>query len=159
MRLLKTMLVVVIIIMSSFAWISVSNVNAGTYLGDFCWSIEGEIEGVSYTSIMQVAVTDMGNGHYFLNGKETHTEEGETVIGAVHGNAEIVGDKVYMTLHSANSSPDGMGAWTEYVVLDWPSLDGTMEFVGISHEYDPEATQPTELEHFGPWTVTFITCP
>lgn len=158
MRFLKTILVVVT--MSSFIWISVSNVKAGTYIGDFCWEFEFPIEEETITGIMQVAVTDMGNGHFFLNGKMSHTEEGETIIQAIHGNAEIAGDKVYVTVQSALRIPDdGMGAYTEYIVLDWPSLNGTIELLGIWHEYDPEATEPTELEYLGPGTVTFIECP
>jgi len=152
MRPLKAMLVIGIMVF--LTWVSVSTVNAGTYIGDYCWRYEVTHNGDTDTGIIRVAVTDMGNGHYFLNGKVT--EEGEPTIQATHGNAEIANDKVYLTLNTAGADHEEMCADTTYIVLDWPSLNGTFEVIGICYKYD---SQKIEGEHVGPGTVTFITCP
>ena len=152
MRYLKAILVIGIMVF--FSWVSVSTVNAGSYVGDYCWQWQISEEGDTDTGIIRVAVTDMGNGHYFLNGKVTG--EGEPSIQAIHGNAEIVGNKVYMTLNGAGADPEEMCTYTVCVVLDWPSLNGTLEVIEICHEYD---SQEIEGGHVGPGTVTFIPCP
>ena len=152
MRPLKAMLVIVIMVF--FTWVSVSTVNAGTYIGDFCWRWEISAEGGTETGIIRVAVTDMGNGHYFLNGKII--EEDEPSIQATHGNAEIAGDKVYMTLNTTEADHEEMCAYTIYVVLNWPSLNGTFESIGLCYKYD---SQVIVKDYVGPETATFITCP
>jgi len=96
MRFFKFATVSLVMIFFLMLGIAISDAYAGNYLGEFCWQDE---EG----GIAKLAVTDMGNGHFLLNGILTE-DEGE--IGVMHGNAEIVGDKVYITITAAGSDED-----------------------------------------------------
>lgn len=126
--------------------IAISGAHAGNYLGEFCWLCE---DG----SIMRIAITHMGNGHYLLNGKMT---EPEGVIQAIHGNAEIVGDKVYITTNSTRSTAEETDASMCHMVLDLATLNGNMESLQICHD---STSKEKHLKHVGPWTLTFIPCP
>jgi hypothetical protein len=143
--------VAVSLVMISFLilGIGVSNVKAGTYLGEFCWEIEMEKKT---PFVIKYGVTDMGNGHLFLNGKGT-TPDGYVVV--CHGNAEIVEDKVYMVLIGTVNKDRYLVVSTRSVILDLPGLDGTTE--GIRTFYDKNTGEIGTGYDSG--TFTFASCP
>jgi len=145
MRFFKFATVSLVMIFFLMLGIAVSDAYAGNYLGEFCWQ---DSEG----GITKLAVTDMGNGHYLLNGILTE-DEGE--IGVMHGNAEIVGDKVYMTITAAGSAEDETWSWTGSFILELATLNGKRE--GVSIGYD-RASGEIDLD-YNSGTLTFIPCP
>ena len=80
-------------------------------------------------------------------------DEGE--IGVMHGNAEIVEDKVYMTITAAGSAEDGTWSWTGSLILELATLNGNRE--GLSIYYD-RASGEIDLD-YNSGTLTFIPCP
>ncbi|AMM41092.1 secreted protein [Candidatus Desulfofervidus auxilii] len=145
MRFFKFAAVSLVMIFFLMLGIAISDAYAGNYLGEFCWQDE---EG----GITKLAVTDMGNGHFLLNGIWTG-DEGE--IGVVHGNAEIVGDKVYITITNVSSGEYGICSWMGLCILELATLNGNHE--GLSIYYD-RASGEIDLD-YNSGTLTFIPCP
>ena len=129
--------------------IGISGAYAGNYLGEFCWEIEWEGKT---PFVMKYAVTDMGNGHFLLNGKGT-TPDG--YVGVCHGNAEIVEDKVYMELIGTVNKEDYLMVGNRSVILDLSSLNGTIEGIGRSYDRNTGEIRTG----YGSGTFTFVSCP
>jgi hypothetical protein len=129
--------------------IGVSNVKAGTYLGELCWEIE--MEGKT-PFVMKYAVTDMGNGHFLLNGKGT-TPDG--YVGVCHGNAELVEDKIYMELIGTINKEHYLVVGNRSVILDLPGLDGTTEVIGTFYDRNTGEIKTG----YTSGTFTFVSCP
>jgi hypothetical protein len=149
MRAFRFVAVSLVIIFFLILGIGVSNVKAGTYLGEFCWEIE--MEGKT-PFVMKYGVTDMGNGHLLLNGKGT-TPDG--YVGVCHGNAEIVEDKVYMELIGTVNKERYLVVGNSSVILDLPGLNGTIERIGTSYDRDTEEVGMG----YDSGTFTFVSCP
>lgn len=131
---------------------SLPTVQAGNYLGEFCWQSPDGVVG-------KFAVNDMGAGHFLLNGRVM--DPGGVGVGAVNGNAEVVGSQVYITI--THMGKDESGTWGEFsrIILNLPDLNGTIEGVEVEHS----TTNPgpygngMQLHYHSPETLTFVTCP
>ncbi len=133
------------------AVLGTAGVQAGTYIGEFCWDLVFTVpEG--RTALVRAAVTDMGNGHFFLNGKAT-SNEGRVI--AVHGNAERDGNQIRITGVGAGSDATKTWGHTGNWLLDATTLSGTLSRVGTL--FDSESATFTDYYNVG--TTTFTACP
>ena len=94
-----------------------------SYLGEACWSVAGSTPGGS-PGLMELGVLPFGSGHFLLAGRMTDP----TGIAPLHGNAEVLGSKVYMSL---NAATDGPTASVVQVTLDLPGLGGVWKVITI----------------------------
>ena len=146
MRFFKFATVSLVMIFFLMLGIAVSDAYAGNYLGEFCWQTE---DG----DIVKLAVTDMGNGHYLLNGRMIDPVNETTQ--ACYGSAEIVADKVYMILTTGGSYPTETFFCTGSGILDLGTLNGYGESLNIFYDKDTQQTSIT----YDTVTLTFIPCP
>jgi hypothetical protein len=123
-----------------------SSVEAATYFGEFCWQDVGG-------GIARLAITDMGNGHLLVNGRHT---EISGIVQAVNGNAEIVGTQVIMHITTSGFDAGEVRGFLGNIVLDLPSLNGTIEGVNVNYE---KPAGPGGITYDGVQTLTFISCP
>ena len=126
-----------------------SNVEASDYLGDFCWTIAQD--GVPM-GIAKASVSYIGGGHYLLSGKVT-AYDGKVYIG--HGNAEVEGNSILMSVNGSGRSAEDMESGTVHVVLETATLNGTWESMGHDVNY---SDQSIDIEH-ETGSLTFIPCP
>ena len=125
------------------------SVNAGL----LCWETgDGRV--------LTVTVTNMGNNHYFLNGRFTSLTSTEGIVEPVLGSAELQGNDIYLTTTSSGSN--GAESW-EYVghaTLNAATLNGSIEFLGSIHNkiavVDPFNIEPNYIPSM---TLTSISCP
>ncbi len=135
-----------------------SNVEASDYLGDFCWQSQTE-DGIV---IMKVGVSHMGGGHYLLAGKMIKSDG--TLHNIVNGNAEIVGNNIYMTLVHSGKGTGAMWTGSVLATLDISTLNGTFEAIGHDRNYSDQPFVSggifidSDTQH-ETGSVTFITCP
>lgn len=115
--------------------------------GELCWKTDAG-------DLLKVVVNNMGKGHYLLNGL---LNEADGDITVVHGNAELVEDKIYATTTSAGG--DAYETWTFIGrwVMDRDTLNGTIEIMGVYH--DKSIPDHAGLDYDGPITTTFVPCP
>lgn len=146
---MKTLAYVLIGFVSIFCLtgLYLQNVYASDYLGDFCWQAKGgEV-------ILKLGVSHIGGGHYIVSGK---LDEG-TLRGPVHGNAEIEGENVYVTLVGTEKDDDEISNQIYHIILNINTLNGTVE--SIEHQYNYYEVPAFETEYNEPDTLTFISCP
>ena len=148
MRTFRFAVVSLVMIFFLVLGIGVSGIYAGNYLGEYCWQIETDGKYI----ILRLAVTDMGNGHYFLNGRAINPK-GDVI--PLVGNGEIDGDKVYIVGTGARSWEFLTMTGTRSIILDLPTLNGSTE--AIITKYDKE-TKEIWMEYKS-GTLTFIPCP
>jgi hypothetical protein len=129
-----------------------SRAEASDYLGAFCWnvSVGGQIE-----KNMKLAVTNMGGGHYILNGTITDISD-TTVVSTAHGNAELVGNKVIGTLNASSADQGWVSISTWNLNMDMPSLNGIINAIGQDYSKGKGAFEP--LDHTE-GALTSIPCP
>ncbi len=102
----------------------ISKVQASTYLGEFCWGFVYSDSSLSIPPFTaKLAVTDMGNQHFIVNGIDTDNF-------LYHGNAEIIGSDVHLSLYSSffgsfDGFPPEPTFIAYHVVLSLTSLSGT----------------------------------
>jgi hypothetical protein len=123
-----------------------SSVEAATYLGEYCWQ---DVDG----GIARLAITNMGNEHYLVNGRHTETSG---LVQVVNGNAEIVGAQVIIHITTSTFDANEVKGFLGTMVLDLPGLDGTLEGVDVSYE---KPAGPGAVTYDGVQTLTFISCP
>lgn len=95
------------------------------YLGEYCWLTESG-------AILRVGITHMGDGHY--SGCGTASQAG--LEWNINGNLELIGDNVIVTFTDAMTYDGGttmMGRVGD-AVLDFPTLDGTANFMEMRWE-------------------------
>ena len=110
------------------------------YLGDFCWKISDSGSGSQEYSIGKFAVTDVGGGHFTLNGKSTNYEndkpEGDlleaTEVG--HGNAEMVGSTIVVTMTLTSYDDGDYGFSVMRWQLENSTLNGTFKVLYTERE-------------------------
>jgi hypothetical protein len=117
-------------------WAAAPDASAETYLGEFCWQGQGDGE----TGTLRLAVTDVGGGHFLLNGRMTNSSTPAT--GAIHGNAEVVGNNVLMTLNESHIDQFATSMTTCSAVLSPSSLGGTIKCIGQDFNYSMAAFEP-----------------
>jgi len=130
---------------------SAQGIQAGTYLGEYCWDIEFSVPG-GLTALQRTAVTDMGDGHFFLNGKAI-SNTGAVV--AIHGNAELDGSQIYFA--GVGGGSKSMNTWNQTIfwLLDASTLNGTM--TQLHTQYDKASKTFTNSYREG--TITYTSCP
>jgi len=123
-----------------------SNSQAEVYLGDFCWQADSTVTPKSV--LLSIGVYQKDGGHIALFGK---VFQGNNT--AIHGNAEIDGASVVMTLAESgdiNNFWPGTEAMIWNAVLDRPALNGSYS----SLELIPQQSIPEDTG-----TMTLVTCP
>ena len=98
------------------------------FSADYCFQSVSEDGENIYN--YRFAVEALGGTHYSLDGYALKDEAG---IEPTHGNAEIAGNEVRMTLNRSGMD-EHFWSDTLYVVLDKNTLSST--YKGIFHEYD-----------------------
>lgn len=128
-------------------------VDAGSFLGEFCWDVTFT-EPAGAGGIVRAAVTDMGNGHYFLNGMATNAE-GDAI--ATHGNAELNGGEILVTGVASFVDSSIMWTATSNWVLDAATLSGTITRIRTVYRFGTQSF--TDDEFFDTGAVTPVACP
>ena len=100
----------------------ISKVEAFTYFGEFRW--EESLDGVPEEKpTIRLGVTDMGDGHFILSGRD---KDFDCVI---HGGGEVIGSNVILTLQTSRIneglSETALDVETYHITLSLSSLDGT----------------------------------
>jgi len=129
-----------------FMFASTSKSQAEVYLGDFCWQADSTV--TSKSVVLKIGVYQKEGSHISLFGKVF--QENNT---AIHGNAEIDGISVVMTLAESgdiNNFWPGTEAMIWNVVVDLSTLNGTYSSLEV-------IPQQNVVEDTG--TMTLITCP
>ncbi len=146
MRTLKFVVINFILVFTLTICVGISKSEAFTFLGEFCWQFD---ETGQPPIMFRLAVSDVGNQHFILNGSsELFTGE------IVNGNAEINGSDIIMTLNSSFSDVAATETAVYHVNLSG-TLNGT--FTAILADA-PKPTGPITHEHIS-GTVTLVSCP
>ena len=154
MKELQIMVVTLIFVVGFLVSGGIAKVEAqsppGAYLGELCWDHLGDI--------FVLGVTHMGDNHFPVAGSVSNPlVPGITV--PVHGNAEIVGGQILMTLNASGAGPAAVLASTAHVILDPAILVGTIEFLDLIHDpLDPNPFSAFAI-HDGPTILVPIPCP
>jgi hypothetical protein len=150
MKVFKTFGLALVLSVCLLTWLDNSDVEASQYFGEFC--LQNNVG-----EILQVGLTDMGGGHYLFNGRLIETDP--HIITTVHGNAEIISDKVYFTSTSSGSNANDTWTFIGNGILNLPGLSGTIEIMGVSHSKTNPNPDNASLDYDGPFTLNRIQCP
>jgi hypothetical protein len=147
MKILRFAVISFFIVLGLLVLVGSSSVQAANYLGEFCWQ---DSEGW----ILRLAFTNMGDGHYMVNGMATLDDEVELMS----GNAEVVlgGTKVLIHLNTSGFDATETWSYTGTAVLNLPGLDGFID--GVDTWYDKQ-TQQSGISWGGQEPLTRIACP
>jgi uncharacterized protein with beta-barrel porin domain len=129
-------------------WGQISSGEAATSLGEFCWQTPG--------GTTKLAVTDMGGGHFLLNGRSTHPDG---TVTAEYGSAEVVGASVIISGTGTRETATEIRATTSRGVLDLATLNGTYERLRIIHTKSDPNPSSAFVVRPDPEMATFIPCP
>jgi len=137
---LRRLVLVFVFVFCSFGF--TGQALAEDYFGDFCWKIfEPGSESDAY-SVGKFGVTEVGKGHFRLDGKFTNYEDNMlegSVLEATevaHGNAELVDSTIVATITA--TSYDESGDYGFNIMrwhLDLSTLSGTFKVISV--EYEP----------------------
>ena len=119
----KRILLPVILCGFLFCLSSVAVQAAGDFLGDICWSID---DGSGDTFPCKLGVFSIGSGHYLLSGTVQYSAD---EIYITHGNAEIIRNKIHMSIVFADGNNNAMSSTHALCVLDPSTLNGTYNAV------------------------------
>lgn len=120
---------------------------AGEFLGDLCWLVD---EGAVDKPTLKLGVFHIGNGHYQILGTAQTSTDGTHMA---HGNAELIGDKIHMSVIMADGNNDAMSTLHGLGILDPSTLNGTYSMLHT------EASKGGETEiRYSSGTLTFIPC-
>ena len=104
------------------------NASAGEYVGDFCWEFFRKTPEVSGT--LQLGVYHIGGGHFICSGLFKVTAP-ISIERPVYGNAEYVGEEIFLTLSLAGVRNGVIGSDTMRANLNPENLSGPFEYIGI----------------------------
>ena len=121
---------------------------ADTYLGDFCWRILAEGEPIEEGSVYKMGLFYKGGTHFSLYGTFDDDQ-------AVHGNLEIVGDVVSVTLFGSADYGDEVVTETVKATLSISTFSGPSHSLGITVDPTTEVAENFYVPH----TMTLIGCP
>ena len=124
------------------------------YWGEFCWQVNVTTSKLD-PLLVKVGATHMGDYHFLLSGKITSLSSAE-VIGSLHGNADVDGGNVVMTLVCTGTSSLEKFGQMMNVTLDISTLSGTFFLVGT--HYTQGDVNPIG-NHYDEGTMSRITCP
>jgi hypothetical protein len=124
---------------------------------DFCWEVllvsNSPENSEESSGILKLRVLNIGRGHYLLSGKLTFDGE----LNIVHGNAEVVGSNVLMTIVFSGKDNEAMWAETCHVILEEPIFKGNGTIECISH--DRNYADLSIDQEFDIGTLTSTPCP
>lgn len=129
---------------------SISPAHASDYLGEFCF--QSQRDG----TIFRLAVTDMGDGHFLVNGKAIAVNG---KFAPIHGNAEIGQEAILLTLNggvllsSNGTTITGTEMFTINYNLDLSSFNGNGE--GIATQDNNGIISTFAITD----TINFVACP
>ena len=131
----------------------VKPVFADNYLGELCWRINDSTPG-TYV-ILKFAVSDVGGGHYSLNGTFTNYENnvvsGKSDVG--HGNAELVDSMIVMTLVNSYYVPsEEYGSSVINIQLNPSTLSGTYRTIDTAYQFSSRGF----TQEFGDGAIEFL---
>ena len=137
-------------------WCLSSNVSASDYLGNFCWEVTS-FNDKGGPVLIKTGVTSIGDGHFILTGILTSP----TILGiAINGNAEIVGNTIYVSIIGSNISNGNsvVGSTTMNATLDLNKKSGTYSSMNTYIYTNTSMAQTPKAEvDFG--TVIVSRCP
>ena len=106
--------------------------------------------------IIKLAVTDLGDNHFTVNGIELSAEGAPSSNGEVlNGNAEVVGSEVVFSLSSAYNDSEETATIQYFVTISTATLNGT--YSGIATIYDK--LDEVTFTGYGTGSVTRVDCP
>ena len=154
MKELKIMVVTLIFVVGFLVSGGIAKVEAqfsiGQYLGELCWDDLGDL--------VRLGVTHMGDNHFLVTGSASDPLFPGDAI-PVHGNAEIVGGQILMTVNASGAEATEVFASTAHVILDPATLVGTIEFLDLIHDpLDPDPSSAFAV-YEGPTALVPIPCP
>jgi len=143
---------------------AIAESRADVYYGDLCWQLNnatdiswqaGGVQTSQSTSgqaILRLGTYQKEGGHFVFYGKVSSADS--ATVAPVHGNAEVQGDSVLMTLtYSGTGSTDKFNDIVN-AVLNAQTLNGTFAQIGTHYNN----SGPLGI-HYGDGTMTRITCP
>ncbi len=127
------------------------NAEASNHLGLYCWNLNTN-DG---SGTLKLAVTDMGDQHFTVNGVISSEEDSEIVSVPVYGSVEIAGDGVIVAMNSAKLDEKNHSMSTESwsMNLNLPGLDG--KFMLFGQDYSGDHFEPL---NFTEGTVILTQC-
>lgn len=154
---MKTLKRAIVITMAVLVFGLVAKANAAdTYLGDFCWTIPDRPD---IDNLLKLGVYEKEGGHFTLYGTETFSDEfGFKGIGAVNGNAEVVGNEILVTVTGTDDGIDIIPTTfssTIQATLDAGTLSGTVHIMGLVQYASEGDVLPFSIHG----DMTLITCP
>ncbi len=152
MRAFRFMTMSFVLIFALVICVGISKGYTFTYYGELCWLVAET--GDPDTSIFKLAVSDMGGGHFILNGKEVDTS-GDFDFYIIHGNAEVIGSDVIITLNGSGSDAIETEVSTYHVTLSSPSLTGTYDEIWTFYAKNQQLMVTGHVSG----TFTFVSCP
>jgi hypothetical protein len=113
-----------------------TQVLAEEYIGECCWKVTDPENETSYV-IGKFAVTCIGDTHFMLNGTFTNfTNDIQEGIDVAHGNAEIVGSNIIVTLVNTYYIPtEEYGFSVVNFQLNPVTLSGTSRTIDTAHQF------------------------
>lgn len=148
--------VVFLAILTGFVVLSATSTMAGTFLGEFCWSVtinEDETGPITpQTFPARMGVTNMGGNYFTLQGLAT-SPSGTSVL---QGTGVLSGGQVLMNLTRSESSPGSRDSGIIHFTLNASSLNGSLSEIG--HYFNTTSRQFSTYYSGG--NVTFMpSCP
>ena len=126
-----------------------STIQAADNLGESCWqSPDG--------GYLRAAVTDMGRGHFLLNGGVVQPNQGPQ---PAIGNAEVVRSQVYLTLTVTGADANDTRGSVGRITPNLPSLNGSVVTLEIDHSTTDPTPPNVQVSYHSAKMVTFIPCP
>jgi len=123
--------------------------------GELCWATTREGDTLP-SGMARLGITNIFAGHYVVAGVATGTDsDGTPYTNIAHGNAELIGDSIKMTLLVSERDSVAFRAGISHAVLDISTLNGDQENVGWEYYRAPG----TITEEFERGFLTLINCP
>ena len=152
MKKVRLVLFSALLFLCLLSWFVLPNAEASDFLGDVCFML---FSG-GKTGILRLGVSDMGGGHFQLNG--VVTAEGQEA--ALIGNAEFLsGNKIDAVLiYSGRGRSGDLVSGTVKLSLDPNTLNGTFSIIELHAIIsNPSYQTPTAYTTVG--TASLIPCP
>jgi len=136
------------VLLSAFALAvtGAATVGAGDYMGEYCWRADAS-DGS--TREMKVGVSDMGGGHYLLNG--TWGEPGSPH--PMHGNAEVIDGQIKFTMNWGYATNTHLQYRHAFMTLDG-MLNGTVGAIKTKVEKSTGHVSNGKFK----MPITFVAC-
>ncbi|KJR43267.1 membrane protein [Candidatus Magnetoovum chiemensis] len=99
------------------------NASASDFLGEYCWKMSWDS---STTAQLKLAATDMGSGHFMVNGLFSFSNfSPATGTSTIYGSAEIIGTLVVMSLKNSYLTGTKFSNGTFSLILSSDSFSGS----------------------------------